>query len=364
MTSVRAGLVPVFAPRSDPSEAVTEERPPSSPRHRQRVLVAIPAYNEERYIASVVHGVRLEGFECAVIDDGSSDRTVEIAEAAGAIVDLHGHNQGKAAAVTRSLRAARKLRVDLLVVMDGDWQHDPREIHTLLEPLQTGHAEIVSGSRFLPNGLGRIPSVRGIGLRAMTALSNAASGHRVTDSQTGFHAFSRQAIDKLRFRSNGFSVEMEMQFLARALGLRHVEVPISARYHDEPKRNVIGQGAHVLDGLIRLVAHYRPLLFFGVPSGILLLAGIVLGLHVVNIYSADGVLAGGYALLSVMVVIIGVLGLFTGLLLHVLRGIVLGLEGQLQSVVHALELEGSGTSRSTAADWDLAGGVRPDQNPG
>jgi hypothetical protein len=176
----------------------------------------------------------------------------------------------------------------------------------------------------------------------MTALSNLASGHSVTDSQTGFHAFSREALEKLRFRSHGFSVEVEVLFLAQTLGLRHLEVAVSTRYDDEPKRNVFGQGARVLDGIIRLVAHYRPLLFFGVPSALLLTVGLVLGLVVVNIYNVDGQLAGGYALLAVLMIIVGVLGMFAGLLLHVLRGIVLGLEHQLQAIVHALEWGGHG----------------------
>jgi glycosyltransferase involved in cell wall biosynthesis len=320
-------LVPVFEPQDDGDPHIAADR----------VLVAIPAFNEDRFIGSVVHGVLLEGFSCLVIDDGSTDRTVDIATAAGATVHSHEHNQGKAAAVSHAIRVARHERVDMLVMMDGDWQHDPREIHALLEPLRTGEADIVSGSRFLTNGHDAVPAVRGIGLRALTAVTNVASGHRVTDSQTGFRAFSHRAIKDVRFRSEGFSIETEVLFLAQTHGLRHVEVPISARYQDPPKRNVFGQGARVLDGLIHLIAHYRPLLFFGVPSALVLLLGVGLGLLVVELYQQNGQLAAGYALLSVMLIIIGVLGAFTGLLLHVLRGIVLGLEGQLQAIVHALE---------------------------
>jgi glycosyltransferase involved in cell wall biosynthesis len=332
MDAIASRLVPVFEQRAKTDRAETDG-----------VLVAIPAYNEERFIGSVIHGVLLEGFECLVIDDGSTDRTVEIAKAAGATVERLAQNGGKSAAVRRALQVARRRGVNVLVLMDGDWQHDPREIDTLLQPLRSGEAEIVSGSRFLMSARRQIPSVRGIGLRALTAMSNLASGHRVTDSQTGFHAFSRKAIRGMRLRSNGFSVEVEVQFLSRALSLRHVEVPISARYEDPPKRNVFGQGARVLDGIIHLVAYYRPLLFFGVPSLSLLVMGGVLGVVVVDIYESGGQLAFGYALISVLFIILGAIGMFAGLVLHVLRGIYLGLEHQLHSMSHAFE-------ESTATD--------------
>jgi glycosyltransferase involved in cell wall biosynthesis len=323
MTATARSLVPLF------------ER---SPIPVERVLVAIPAYNEERFIGSVVHGVRLEGFECLVIDDGSTDRTVEIAKAAGAAVERHQRNRGKSAAVSRALTVARRLGVSMLVLMDGDWQHDPSEIHDLLAPLRSGEADIVSGSRFLTAEKRLIPSVRGVGLRAMTKMSNILSGDRVTDSQTGFHALSRRAVEDLRFRSNGFSVEVEVQFLARSRSLRHLEVPISVRYADPPKRNVFRQGAQVFDGLIRLVAHYRPLLFFGLPSAALLTLGVVLGVVVVDVYQQAAEFAAGYALAAAVLILLGAIGLFSGLLLHVLRGDFIELERQIHSRSHSDEV--------------------------
>ena len=317
MTVTAPRLVPLFEPQAVPAD---------------RALVAVPAYNEERFIGSVVHAVRMKGFECLVIDDGSTDRTVELALAAGARVERVPENRGKSAAVSRALEIARRLGVTMLVVMDGDWQHDPEEIEGLLDPIRSGEADIVSGSRFLTAERHRIPSVRGIGLRAITAVSNIASGGRVTDSQTGFHAFSRRAIQAIRLKSNGFSVEVEVPFVARALSLRHVEVPIGVRYEDPPKRNVFRQGGQVIDGLIRLVAYYRPLLFFGVPSAILLLAGLVLGMLVVDIYQGARQFAGGYALLAALLIILGAIGLFAGLLLHVLRGVFLGLELHIRAL--------------------------------
>lgn len=305
------------------------------------VLVAIPAHNEERFIGSVVHGVRLEGYRCLVVDDGSSDRTAEIASAAGAMVARHGHNRGKAAALNTALVEARQFRVSALVMMDGDSQHDPHEIPALLAPIRAGQADIVLGSRFLEPAEERIPRLRRFGLRWLTFASNVASGTSVSDSQSGFRALSRAAIEAFHLRAYGFSAEVEMQFLERVHGLRHAEIPIKARYGDPPKRNPFSQGAQVLDGLIGLVARFRPLLFFGAPAAVVLIAGLALGLLVVDDYVHHGVFSAGYALLTVLLTVLGSIGLFTALLLHVLRGIFLDLENQLQALTRSSDGNGS-----------------------
>lgn len=307
------------------------------------VLIAVPALNEERFIGSVVHEVRLLGFECLVIDDGSTDRTAAIATAAGALVERHDRNSGKAAAMNTAFEAAREMGVSILVVMDGDWQHDPREIEDLIEPIRRREADIVSGSRFLESARGHVPSVRAMGMRALTIGSSLASGQNMTDSLSGFRAFGRAAIEAFTFKSHGFSVEFEMQFMARSHGLRQREVPITARYDDPPRRNVFAYGVHALDGLIRLAARFRPLLFFGVPSFVTLLVGIALGFVVVDTYQRLAEFAAGYALLTILLIILGSIGLFASILLHVLRGIFLDLEGQLKAVA---TLAARGTKQS------------------
>ena len=116
-----------------------------------------------------------------------------------------------------------------------------------------------------------------------------------------------------------------MQFIAQENGLRLVEVPITIRYTDKPKRSVIAQGLGVLNGVLRLAGQYRPLLFFGVPGFVLLMLGIGWGLRVVEIYSRFQLLAVGYAMLSVLLTIIGMLLISTALILHSIRGLLLDL---------------------------------------
>lgn len=293
------------------------------------VLVAIPAYNEERFIGSVVVQVRLHGYSVLVVDDGSTDRTAAVAAAAGAVVERHERNLGKTEAINTAFQSARSRGATALVVMDGDSQHSAAEISGLLALIYADQADIVIGSRFLTTSGGRIPSIRSMGQRGMTLATNLASGTSVTDSQSGFRAFSRRAIEALLFSARGFNVEGEMQFQARDHGLRVVELPITARYDDPPKRNVVGHGVHILDGILRLAVRHRPLIFFGGPGSALLLGGLGIGAMVMDIYQRTNILAVGYSLLAVLCTVVGLLGVFTGIMLHAVRGTFLDLDRRL-----------------------------------
>jgi glycosyltransferase involved in cell wall biosynthesis len=300
-----------------------------------RVLVAVPAHNEERFIGSVVLTARLLGFQVLVIDDGSTDRTAELAKAAGAFVERHPTNRGKAEALNTAFQVARQERAEALVVLDGDGQHSVAELEPFVEVVSSGQADIVIGSRFLPQANGEVPAVRRFGQRALTLLTNISSGVAVTDSQSGFRAFSRRAIEALSFYSSGFAVEVEMQFLASQHGLTVREVPITALYADPPKRSLLGQGQQVLNGLLALTGRHRPLLFFCLPGLFFVVAGLLLGALVVSIYQDSHNLAVGYAQLTVLLTVMGLLSVFVGLLLHAIRGSFLELERRLAGVERA-----------------------------
>lgn len=292
---------------------------------RSRPIVAvIPAYNEERYIGSVVLKTRKQVDTVIVVDDGSTDLTAEIAEAAGAIVVRHEGKQGKGKAMNTGFRRIRELDPAAIVMLDGDGQHLTEEVPQLLAPVLRGEADLVIGSRYLQKG-GGVPRHRIWGHRAFNLLTRVASGVGASDSQSGFRAFSPRALEAISFRSDGFSVESEMQFLAHEHGLRLVEVPITADYVEEAKRPVVSHGLMVLNGVLRLIGQYRPLLFFGLPGLVVLLAGIGWGGWVVIIYQRSQTLAVGYALISILLTIVGSLSLFSGLILHSVRGLLLEL---------------------------------------
>ncbi len=298
-----------------------------SPEQRARVVAVIPAYNEERFIGSVVLGAASHVDAVVVSDDGSTDATAQIAGAAGAIVVRHERNQGKGAALNTGIRKARELEPDAVVLLDADGQHLPEEAPRLLAPILAGEADLVIGSRYLTGSDSGVPPHRIWGHRVFNLLTRTTSGIGASDSQSGFRALSRQTLCALRFSSDGFSVESEMQFLAKELGLRVVEVPITADYVEKPKRPVVQHGLLVLNGVLRLVGQYRPLLFFGLSGLIVLMIGLGWGGWVVIIYQRTSTLAVGYAMISILLTILGSLSLFAGIILHSIRGLLLELAG-------------------------------------
>jgi len=281
-------------------------------------VALIPAYNERRFIGSMVLAVRQFVDLVVVVDDGSSDNTAEIAQHAGATVVRHTLNQGKATAVNTGFSFIRGMAPRAIVMIDGDGQHCADDIPAVLAPILDGHADVVIGSRFL-RVKNTIPAYRQVGQHGLTIMTNLASGVSVSDSQSGFRAFSARALEQLSFSQGGFSIESEMQFQAREHGLRVAEVPIEVIYAEPAKRNPIKHGIEVLNGILRLVGQTRPLLCFGLTGLALFISGLALGLHILDIYVRTHNLAIGYSLLMLLLCVLGVLVFFGGIILHSTR---------------------------------------------
>ncbi len=291
-------------------------------------IAVIAAFNEDRFIGSVVLKSRRYVDCVIVVDDGSTDDTGRIAQEAGAEVIRHDDNRGKAQAINTGLTRARELDAAVVILIDADGQHNPAEIPALIAPVENQKADIVVGSRFL-GVRSRIPRWRIFGQHALTLATNMASGVPLTDSQSGFRALSRKALQALTFRPNGgFSIESEMQFLVQQHRLAIEEVPVRMTYQESSKRNPFRHGLQVLNGIVALVSQHRPLVFFGVPGVIILAMGLILGLIVVDRYNTYQNLAVGYALISILLDIIGIQTLFTGIILHTIRVFLTGTEQQ------------------------------------
>ncbi len=296
---------------------VATPRPPN-------VVVAIPCLNEARNIGSLVIQAQRVATTVIVVDDGSADDTAFIAERAGARVIRHEFNQGKGAALNSAFSAALKLDATVLVLIDGDGQHRPADIPRIIAPVIDGEADIVVGSR--QRNREGIPTVRRVGQDAITMATTIGSGTHISDSQSGFRAFSRRAIESMTFSARGFAVESEMQFLARDRGLRVTEVPIDPIYEDPPRRNVFRHGLIVLDGLMRLVGMHRPLLFFAVCALLAWLVGATLAfvaLEAVTRGSAAAAIAP--TLGAAACLLLGVLSVFAGVILHSVRSMMIHL---------------------------------------
>lgn len=292
---------------------------------KYNVVVIVPAYNEERFIGSIVLKLLKFPVKVVVINDGSTDDTAYLAKAAGAEVLSLPSNQGKGAALNYGFEQARNYEPDALVMIDADSQHLPEELPQIVCPILQHKADIVVGSRYINKKSSNTPLKRRLGHKFINFLTSVTTGIDVSDSQNGYRAFSKKAYQNIQFSSEGFSVESEMQFIARENKLRLVEVPITVRYQDNQKRSSLRQGFIVLNGILRLASQYRPLLFFGGGGLLALTFGIFWGIIVVNRYIQLGLLAMGYALISVLLCIIGLVLFSTGIILHSTRSFFLDL---------------------------------------
>jgi glycosyltransferase involved in cell wall biosynthesis len=289
-----------------------------------KVIVVIPAYNEERFIGSIVLKIRQFPVRVMVVDDGSTDATAAIARTAGAKVHSLNPNQGKGAALNFGFIKASKLKPDAIIVIDGDGQHLPEEIPQIVSPILKGEADIIVGSRYLAN-TSNTPAHRRIGHKFLNLATSVSSGVGVSDSQCGYRAFSRKAYEAIHFNSSGFSVESEMQFLAKEKGLKILEIPVTIRYLDKGKRPAIKQGMGVLNGILHMIGQYRPLLFFGGSGFVIMSAGIIWGIIVVERFAKTGHLAVGYTMICVLLSMVGLVLFSTGITLHSIRALLLNL---------------------------------------
>lgn len=228
------------------------------PLQTTSVVVGIPAFNEERAIAEVVAGALRYAATVVVVDDGSSDATAFQAMQAGAHLIRHAHNRGKGAAVASLFAYAKEHGADVLVMIDGDGQHNPDEIPVVAGPCLRKEADIVVGSRFL-SVKSAVPLHRSLGQRAFNVMTAIASGVPCSDSQSGFRSFSRRAFCTMQLTESSFSVECEQQFECLLRDLKLVEVPISCDYRVPEKRSAYAQGFLVLRRLSSMMVRRRVL---------------------------------------------------------------------------------------------------------
>lgn len=292
------------------------------------VSVIIPAYNEERFIGTVVLTALEYASRVIVVDDGSTDRTSEVARAAGADVIRLEQQGGKGHALNAGFRYLRQMGASVVVTIDGDAQHDPREIPIVAQPIIEGRADIVIGSRFL-SIRSDIPWWRKIGQGLLTWATNTMSGAHVTDSQSGYRAFSAKAIELMTFRTSGLSVESEMQFLIDEHGLAVAEVPVHVQYLDGTKRNPVWHGLQIIDSIMAIIARRHPLLFFAMPGIILIILGCLVGFDALAEIPKVGLQVPLF-LATIAAMVSGILLLVTGTILHSLEFVTMKLSSLIR----------------------------------
>jgi glycosyltransferase involved in cell wall biosynthesis len=200
-----------------------------SDNKKDSVWIVIPAYNEEAVIASVITDIRAAGYDnILVVDDGSKDATFKVAQKSGAVAVHHRLNRGKGAATKTGIEAAKLLGAEIVVTLDGDGQHNPEDIEKLIAPIVKRKAAVVLGTRLKnPKGMPWYKIAHNL---VGNAIVWYLYGLWVSDSQSGFRAYSRKAIHMIDTKTDRYEYDSEVIREIRKHRLKFSEVPIEVRY--------------------------------------------------------------------------------------------------------------------------------------
>ena len=297
------------------------------------VVVGIPAFNEENTIAKVVLEAQKFASVVVVCDDGSSDMTGAIANRLGAEVIKHERNLGYGAAIKSLFRCARELNADVLVTLDADEQHDPKEIPNVLKPVVDGQADIVVGSRFVgEHDTQEMPMYRRFGVKVISRLVNGSTKNGVSDAQSGFRAYNRQALERLSIFEAGMGASVEILLEASKHDLKVCEVPSTCKYNtggvDTSNENPFTHGVGVVMSIIRLIVEERPLTVLGIPGLLCLFAGIAFGVWMLQLYAMEHQIATNIALASIAFVLISFFMLSTAITLYAISRLFKKMDGK------------------------------------
>lgn len=292
-----------------------------------KLAITIPSYNEEKTIGKVIDEIpkKIPGIseiEIIVIDDGSLDATSKIAKSKGATVLCNRCNSGLAFSFSRGLEYAIESGADIIVNTDGDFQYNQKQIPTLLGPIMAQEADIVLGSRFAGK-IEYMPAQNYWGNRAMSFLVRTLTGLDISDAQTGFRAFSRDAAMKLNIVSSyTYTQETILEAWEKKLVIK--EVPVDFRRREGKSRlisNVFVYARRAGFTVLETYLSYKPLKLFLSVGGLMMLGGLAAGLRVLVHYFKFGVVEPYLptALLSSVLLVVGLQIVMIGLLARMVQ---------------------------------------------
>ena len=288
-----------------------------------KIIIGIPAFNEEKNIAGIISKLKRTTKDIIVCNDGSTDLTAEIAEEMGAIVINHEKNLGYGGAIRSIFLKAKNLNGDVLVTFDADGQHRIEDIDKVINPILEGKSDIVIGSRFLDDNEKEVPQYRKVGIKVITKITNATIKKDLTDSQSGFRAYSKQVLNEIRPSESGMGVSTEILIKASSKNLKISEVPIKILYGENSStHNPVVHGSSVIFSTIKFTSIEHPLRFYGIPSVVFMIIGLSFTYLAVEHYVEIGRLSTNLTIVAAGAVLIGIILLISAILLYSLVSVV------------------------------------------
>lgn len=294
------------------------------------ILVGIPAYNEAETIGTVTESALTYADEVLVVDDGSTDRTAAVARSAGATVVEHERNSGYGSGLTTLFEEAENRSVEMLVILDGDNQHDTRDIPRLVDELDETNAEIAIGNRFGETATTEMPRYRQGGLWVINTMVNLSMGNlrpssRIQDAQSGFRAYDETAIRTMVDHSSEIDDQMsastDILQLANANGLEITEVPTTISYDvsNPSTRHPVTHGLSIVNRILTTLERNRPVTTFGIPGFSIALFGAGVGYWTVSNFANTGSIAAEGVVASVLLCLVGAIFVLISAVQHSLN---------------------------------------------
>ena len=280
------------------------------------VTIGIPAFNEEKNIAEIISKLKKYADTIIVCDDGSTDLTAKISEELGAIVITHEKNKGYGASINSLFLKAKELETNVFVTFDADGQHRVSDIPIVIKPVINNEADLVIGSRFLETKSDEMPNYRKVGIKLITKVTNLSIKEKLTDSQSGFRAYNKKALDEIIPSDEGMGVSTEILIKASNLDLKIAEVPIKVSYEGETStKDPISHGSSVIFSTIKFTSIHNPLKFYGIPGIIFLGIGLGFISWTIQIYSAHQEIVTNVSLIGIGCIVLGAVLLMTAVIL-------------------------------------------------
>ena len=281
------------------------------------ILLCIPAFNEEHVIGNVIKESLKFVDYVVVYDDGSTDKTSEVAENTGAYVIKNSENKGKGFALQALFKYARHHNCETIITMDGDGQFKPDEIPKICNPILNDNQDVVVGYRFDNND--EMPKYREVGNKMLDRISNLNTKLPVRDTQSGFRAYSKKAINSIMFSNEGFGADTEILIDAFEKGLKITEEKITVLYntgYSTSSKNPISHTTGVVASIIESILIKHPLKYLGIPGLLLIISGLITSIYVISIFNETRYFSIGFTMLGLGVFIFGLLLILVSGLLY------------------------------------------------
>jgi len=288
------------------------------------IVISIPAYNEEKTLPRVLDEIKevMKGnytYKVLVLNDGSTDKTKDVAQKHGAIVISNKKNRGLAETFRAEMRECIKLKADIIVHTDADGQYHPQHIPQLIEKVKEGY-DLVLGSRFRGK-IEKMPFMKRMGNRMFSRVISKLTKTTITDSTTGYRAFTREVAEDISY-INTFTYTQEQIIKAAKQGFKITEIPIVARKTRNSRlfKSSFQYAVKAWINILRIYRDYDPLKFFGYAGGLLFGTGVLIGIYVLIHVLLTGA-AGGIprVILSAILMLGGIQITIFGFLADMLR---------------------------------------------